>query len=125
MADKNPFKVLLVEDDPNVRLMASRGLEAHGFTVIAASSGQEALAMVESDGEAIDIVVSDILMPQMTGVELTERLVLVAPALPVLLVSGSLEHWREGDAGFLAKPYTPAVLARRVRLLLDADRERS
>jgi CheY-like chemotaxis protein len=93
--------------------------------VIEASTGSEALAIVERGAHPIDMLVSDVVMPGLNGRELAERFRVLCPGTPVLFISGHAEttiaHQGVLEAGveFLAKPFTPERLARRVREILD------
>jgi CheY-like chemotaxis protein len=117
--------VLVAEDESAVRGLASLTLRAHGYTVLEASTGTEALALVERGTRVIDLLVSDVVMPGLNGRDLAERFRGLRPGIPVLFISGHAETTiaHEGilDAGveFLAKPFTPDLLARRVREILD------
>jgi CheY-like chemotaxis protein len=117
--------VLVAEDESAVRGLASLTLRAHGYTVLEASTGTEALALVERGTRVIDLLVSDVVMPGLNGRDLAERFRVLRPGIPVLFISGHAETTiaHEGilDAGveFLAKPFTPDLLARRVREILD------
>jgi signal transduction histidine kinase/ActR/RegA family two-component response regulator len=118
--------ILLVEDDDAVRRVVARGLERRGYRVLSAASGRDALATAQSDAGPIALVISDVVMPDMTGralwVTLSERL----PGAKALFVSGYTQdvavHHELLEAGtaFLSKPLTMQVLARKVRTLLDA-----
>jgi two-component system cell cycle sensor histidine kinase/response regulator CckA len=115
--------VLVVEDDPSVREIAVRALRARGYQVVEASNGQEALAVAERLGPRIDLLVTDMVMPQMGGLDLAERLRESRPRLRALFTSGYSEEQaaqlREiEDARFLQKPFTGSALARRVREVL-------
>jgi CheY-like chemotaxis protein len=119
--------VLVVEDEPAVRHLAAGVLEDRGYTVLRASNGQEGLRIVrEHLGEPISLVVSDVVMPLMNGHVMAEWLKAMYPEIKVLFTSGytddTLERHGVQDAGvaFLAKPYTPDTLARKVRELLDS-----
>ena len=117
--------VLVVEDEDVVRSMTCRGLREHGYTVLEARNGAEALAVVEENLGSIDLVVSDVVMPEVGGRELAARLTLLDPALPVLYMSGYTGEdvvqrgLMDADAPFQQKPFTPDGLARSVRELLD------
>jgi nitrogen-specific signal transduction histidine kinase len=117
--------VLVAEDESAVRGLASLTLRAHGYTVLEASTGTEALALVERGTRVIDLLVSDVVMPGLNGRDLAERFRVLRPGIPVLFISGHAEttiaHQGILDAGveFLAKPFTPDRLARRVREILD------
>jgi DNA-binding NtrC family response regulator len=119
----------LVEDDTAVRSAAVAVLRRAGHTVIEASNGIEALRIVEDDATAIDIVISDMVMPGMGGRTLAAELEQRRPHVPVLLMSG---YTREAIPGrgelhpsraFIEKPFTPESLAKSVREVLDRSRE--
>jgi PAS domain S-box-containing protein len=118
--------VLLVEDEDSVRALAREFLTLFGYEVVETSSGEEALGVFEKVKETIDVVVTDLIMPGMGGVDLAKRLVVIKPGLKVLLVSGyardtleDLEFKSEGFA-FLQKPYTMEAFGRRLAELLHA-----
>ena len=117
--------ILLVEDDEAVRKLVRRTLEEQGYRLLVAASGTEALKIVQGHSGRIHLVISDVVMPQMGGRQLAERLKAARPEIRVLFVSGYTENsilrsgnLVEGEA-FLQKPFTPLALARRVRELLD------
>ncbi len=116
--------VLLVEDEDAVRKLAKRILERQGYTVVDARNGRDALSKVAAHPQTIDIVVTDMVMPEMNGRALVEHLHTTRPALRVLYMSGYTddEIVRRGllDAGvsFLPKPFTADTLARAVRVAL-------
>jgi signal transduction histidine kinase/HAMP domain-containing protein len=118
--------VLLVEDEEQVRRVSAQALRRAGYTVIEASSGEEALRALV--GRTVDAVVTDLVMPRMGGDELAARIRADHPGAKILLVSGYTEHSGalkaalEGGAAFLQKPYAPSVLAGRVRELLGPRR---
>jgi CheY-like chemotaxis protein len=118
--------VLVVEDEPVVRRLAVLGLRAQGYTVLEAADGVEALKIAERVALELDLVVSDVIMPGMSGPELLNRLAAMAPGAKRLLVSGHAESTVlpagpiDVGAAFLPKPFTPARLARKVREVLDA-----
>jgi CheY-like chemotaxis protein len=117
--------ILLVEDEEQVRTVALSILRKQGYQVIVAEHAGEALLICERHPETIDLLVTDVVMPQMSGPELAKRLVVLRPAMKVLCLSGYTDDSvvRHGvlDAGvaFLQKPITPASLARKVREVLD------
>ncbi|MGD0321928.1 MAG: ATP-binding protein [Acidimicrobiales bacterium] len=117
--------VLLVEDDDELRRLVARELTWRGYRVMEASGGAEALEVAGSLDEQVDLLVTDVVMPEMSGVELSRRLSERWPSVPVLFVSGHLQGGRAvredlaEDAELLAKPFTPDQLARRVRHVLD------
>jgi PAS domain S-box-containing protein len=119
--------VLLVEDAAPVRTLARRSLEAHGYTVLDAPDGPSALEVAAGHAAAIDILVTDVVMPGMSGRELAERLAPLRPSMKVLYTSGYTDDAmvRQGvlSAGvaFLQKPFVPESLARKVREVLDGE----
>jgi two-component system, cell cycle sensor histidine kinase and response regulator CckA len=119
--------VLLVEDAAPVRALARRSLEACGYRVLDASDGPTALELSARHGEAIDLLVTDVVMPGMSGRELAERLAPGRPSMKVLYTSGYTDDAmvRQGvlNAGvaFLQKPFVPDSLARKVREVLDGE----
>lgn len=80
--------VLVVDDETTVRRFAVRVLQREGYLVIEASDGAEALDLVRVEGTSVEVVVSDIVMPRLNGVELTQALSVSHPNLPVILMSG-------------------------------------
>ena len=122
--EKGSGTLLLVEDDPSVRGVTARLLEAAGYTVIEADSGRQALDIVEQTTEAIDLVITDVVTPEMSGRELAERLATLIPKTRVLFVSGYTDDAivRTGivdkNIAFLEKPFTPQILARKVAEML-------
>jgi len=119
--------LLLVEDERSVRELATRVLTEAGYHVIPASNGIEALAAVERHRGAIHLVVSDVVMPQMGGKELSDRLSSRAHATRVLFMSGYTDDAiarhgvLEEGTHLLSKPFTGATLLRKVRQVLDQD----
>jgi GAF domain-containing protein/CheY-like chemotaxis protein len=118
--------ILLVEDEDAVRTLVRDALRAGGYTVLEASHGDEALLICERHAAPIDLMVTDVVMPEMSGRELADRLALVRPGLKVLYMSGytdnAVVHHGVLDPGtiFLQKPFGPGVLMRKVREVLDA-----
>jgi CheY-like chemotaxis protein len=117
--------IMVIEDEDVVRSLASRGLRDHGYTVIEARNGVQALGYVKQHPGAVDLVISDVVMPEMGGREFGQRLAQVEPGLPVLYMSGYTgdDVVQRGllDAGapFQQKPFAPASLASKVRGMLD------
>jgi PAS domain S-box-containing protein len=117
--------VLVVEDEEAVRTMTGRLLQSEGYEVLEAANGREALEIVERYSGRVDLVITDVAMPVMSGRDLADRLKQRRASLPVLFMSGYTddEMVRRGliepDHPFLSKPFTPEVLAGKVRLLLD------
>ncbi len=121
--------VLLVEDDDAVRGIVQAALQAQGYTMLVASSGEEALTIAKAHVGQIDLLITDIVLPQMNGREVARRFHKKRPATVVLFTSGytdiSLNDASEPDkqVHFIGKPFTPAAIATRVRELLDARRQ--
>jgi len=117
--------VLLVEDDLMVRGYMREILESRGYRVLEARDGSEGLAVAERHADPIDLVITDVVMPNTSGPELVARLQEVRPGVPILYVSGRSDHaiFRggalRGDVALVEKPFTPADLAAKVRAALD------
>jgi two-component system, cell cycle sensor histidine kinase and response regulator CckA len=123
---KGSETVLLVDDEEGVRKLVSAILQSNGYSVIEANNGQAALSSYEKNAHKIDMVLTDVVMPQMDGFELGERLVEKNPEVKILYMSG----YRDNPVGtsesqpqqrrpFLHKPFTPDVLLAKVREILD------
>ncbi len=119
--------LMVVEDDPSLRQLARRVLEAEGYEVLAASNGQDALrAARHHKGSPIRLVVTDVIMPQMGGKVMAEWLKTTNPSLKILFTSGYTDDSftqngvLEPGVEFLPKPYTPTTLIWKVREMLDA-----
>ena len=110
--------MLIAEDEPGVRMLAVRALEAEGYRVIATSDGAEAAEAVRSGRVSPDVVITDVIMPRMNGRQLSDLVADRLPAVPVVFMSGHtgeeavLQRLIPPDAPFLAKPFTPDDLAR-------------
>lgn len=119
--------ILLVEDEPLVRGLAVQILRAQGFKVIDAADGEEALEFSQAYNGVIHLCVTDVVMPKMGGKELAEQLIVLRPGIKIMFASGYtdetvMQHGvLERGVEFLQKPYTLALLTRRVREVLDKD----
>jgi CheY-like chemotaxis protein len=117
--------VLVVEDEDGVRELVRQILVEHGHAVLTARHGRDALQLAERYERPIDLLVTDVVMPEMGGGELVTRLIELRPNLKVLYISGYTndELLRRGvhgaEAHFLHKPFTTDGLMRRVREILD------
>ncbi len=117
--------ILLVEDKEELRSTTRRVLERLGYTVLEAADGEEGLAALHSERSRIDLILSDVLMPKLSGPELYQAVHAVDPAARFLFTSGysesdiSQRSLLEPGVMFVAKPWTIADLARQVRKALD------
>ncbi len=120
--------ILVAEDEPIVRGLAQEILQDHGYRVLAANDGIQALEMARQHDGSIDLLLTDVVMPRMGGGELARRLQARRPEMRVLYMSGYTDHfllrqdWLGPGAAFLQKPFSPEGLARRVREALDRSR---
>jgi PAS domain S-box-containing protein len=118
-------RILVIEDEEIVRELTCRLLRDLGYTVLEAQHGLAGLGLIEKQEAAIDLVISDVVMPEMGGRELGEELGRRFPGLPVLYMSGYTGEdvvqrgLLEADAPFQQKPFHPDALARKVRDMLD------
>lgn len=120
--------VLLVEDEPGVRRLVNETLRLHGYTVLEARHGIEALLTGAKHAGPIHLLLTDVVMPQMSGPEVAEKLATVRPEVKVLYMSGYPDHPAFSKGGidtehsFLQKPFTPTTLAQKVREVLDGSK---
>ncbi len=118
--------ILVVEDEASIRMVARRVLERAGYTVLEADSGLAALGVIDAAAPKLDLVMTDLVMPGMTGIELAAELRQRRPNLKVLFTSGysadavadRLPH--DGDWNFIAKPYGMQELVVEIRRILDS-----
>jgi CheY-like chemotaxis protein len=124
-AETGTETILLVEDEAEVRRLARDMLARQGYQVLEASSGPEALQLWQERGGAVDMILTDVVMPHMSGPKLVERLKLLCPDLRVMYMSGYADEViaRHGvfssEAPFLQKPFSLDSLAQKVRSVLD------
>jgi CheY-like chemotaxis protein len=117
--------ILVVEDDANIRAVTERILTRRGYTVLAAGSPREAIVLAADAGRTIHLLLTDVLLPEMTGPRLAKVLLASRPRLTVLYMSGYTENaivhdgQLEPGVEFLPKPFGPAELLRKVREVLD------
>jgi PAS domain S-box-containing protein len=118
--------ILLVEDDISVREFAVEALNTLGYKVIWASNGQTAIELVETDSPHIDLLITDIVMPEMNGEELAKRIKAIYPELKIIFVSGYTDNHLLHDDGtlgkevnFIQKPYSIEKLAKEIRRILQ------
>jgi two-component system cell cycle sensor histidine kinase/response regulator CckA len=119
-------RVLLVEDEAPVRDLVARFLRHQGYTVLAAADGEQAISIAAEQGkERIDLLLTDIVMPKMSGKELADRLKSLRPDLKVVFTSGYTDNAivrhgvLEAGVNFLQKPFSMATLGRKIREVLD------
>jgi PAS domain S-box-containing protein len=118
--------ILLVEDDDAVRSISRRILTQHGYSVIEAGNGAEGLRLVDLAAKPIDLVLTDMVMPEMNGKELARQLRERYPEIRLLFMSGYTEDaalrqsFLEPETAFIEKPFEPAALADKVRQTLDS-----
>jgi two-component system, cell cycle sensor histidine kinase and response regulator CckA len=116
--------ILLVEDEDQVRVVASEILRKHGYKVVDARNAGEAMLLSETSG-AINLLLTDVVMPQMSGPVLAKRIAACFPGVRILCMSGYtddsiLRHGvLEATMAYLQKPFTPETLTRKVREVLD------
>ena len=117
--------VLVVEDDDGIRAVIKRILERAGHRVLEATNGAEALRICDASGDSVDLVLSDIAMPEMQGPDLARRIRELHPRMAMLLMSGYAESASQQEGfltdgvEFLGKPFSPDALTRKIRHILD------
>ncbi len=117
--------ILFIEDDVGIRNFAARILKEYGYTVLEANDGEHGLTLFNENKDNIHIIVTDTVMPRMSGRKLAEAVWQICPELPILFTSGYTEEEIVTDSvlnegiDFLSKPYHVEELVRRIRLLLD------
>jgi CheY-like chemotaxis protein len=119
--------ILVVDDHESARLGLQEMLKQHGYRVLAAASGKEALRFCEQ--EALDLVITDLAMPDLDGIELIRALHKSQSTLPILVMSGYSQEFLKipkalGAVGALEKPVEPPVLLDKIREILDAAQEK-
>jgi two-component system, cell cycle sensor histidine kinase and response regulator CckA len=123
--DRGTETVLLVEDEDEVRRLVQEVLEQHGYKVLSAAQPQEAMEICQKHRGRIELLLTDMVMPRMSGRELAERAARIRPDLKVVLMSGYTDDAALGpsfldpDLAFLKKPFTPAALTRKIREVLE------
>lgn len=121
-------KVLLVEDDEQVRSFIRMLLSTNGYEVLEASTGAEGLDIAENKSTAIDLLLSDMLLPELSGYDLAQKALELRPQMKVLFMTGYVEGdivqrcISELGASFLDKPFQPATLLGRVQEAIDSSR---
>jgi len=129
MVARGSETLLLVEDEDQVRRIVQEILEQQGYDVLAAANGEEALKLAELHGSKIHLLMTDVVMPQMSGRELAEELTALQPKLKVLYMSGYTDDaivrhgLLDASLSFIQKPFDAATAARKVREVLDSGVE--
>lgn len=116
--------ILLVEDEPMLRTLVRHILEVIGYNVMAAASGSEAMEICKGHDGAVHLLLTDVVMPQMSGPKLGEEVIKLRPDIGILYMSGYPEnvimrHGVSEGVPFLQKPFSPQALALKVREILD------
>lgn len=117
--------ILLVEDESVVRALAREVFQSHGYKVLEASNGEEALQIIQQAGEPFHLLVTDVVMPRMSGGQLADLVLAQLPETKVLYMSGYTDDTivrhgiQDHCVAFLQKPFTPDSLVRKVREVLD------
>ena len=121
--------VLVVENEAAIKALVQMALERHGYVVLTAESGSEALRLAADHHGPIDLLITDVVMPDFRGPELARRLVEQRPDLVTLFMSGYMDDALGEDTAtpsvpvdFIQKPFSPSALAARVREMLDRRR---
>ena len=119
----------MVEADPETRKLAAFMLQKRGYTVVEARSGIDALQLCEAGGVHADLLLTEVLMPKMSGADLAARLRELRPQMRVLYMSHATNRILrdmaiDRELGFLRKPFTMGLLAGKVRQALDAPSAR-
>ncbi|MCD4692478.1 MAG: PAS domain S-box protein [Calditrichales bacterium] len=124
---KGTETILVVEDEDEVRNLVCEMLQINGYNILEASNGENALSICEQYKEPIHLVLTDIVMPKMSGHDLVARLLHIQPQMKILYMSGytdiALVHkgMLDSDIKFIQKPFTPLDLARKIRGILDTN----
>jgi signal transduction histidine kinase/ActR/RegA family two-component response regulator len=118
-------RVLVVEDEPQVRAIAARSLTSAGFEVLQAANGALGLALLKEQRQPFDVIVTDVVMPELSGPDLVRAALKLDPRLGIVFMSGFPEAMHDahasdfGDAAFLAKPFAPSALVEAVKGCLE------
>ena len=123
--------LLVVENEAAIKTLVQMALERHGYVVLTAESGGEALRLAAAHRGPIDLLLTDVVMPDLRGPELARRLVADRPGLATLFMSGYMDDAIGEDTSlslpvpfeFIQKPFSPSALVARVREMLDRRRD--
>ncbi|HKH74170.1 MAG TPA: response regulator [Vicinamibacterales bacterium] len=121
--------LLVVENETAIKALVQMALERHGYVVLTAESGSEALRLAAAHAGPIDLLITDVVMPDLRGPEVARRLLEQRPDLVTLFMSGYMDDALGEDTAtfsvpvdFIQKPFSPSALAARVREMLDRRR---
>ena len=121
--------LLVVENEAAIAALVQIALERYGYLVLTAASGSEALSLAASHKGPIDLLITDVVMPDLRGPELAKRLVAERPDMPTLFMSGYMDDALEEAASmlpvpvdFIQKPFSPSTLTAKVREMLERQR---
>src|SRR3954463_996721 len=122
--DLQPYIVLLVEDDHDLHQMSKELLEEFGYKVVSAYNGADAIAIIEEKSQVIDVVFSDVKMPEnVSGFEVAKRLAVIRPDVPIILTTGYSEEVLKLESDYveveiITKPFSPKILDNRIREMI-------
>lgn len=131
MMPRGTETILVVEDEPHIRQLALDCLAYYGYNVMSSANGLEALQLIERLRQPVDLILTDVVMPKLSGRELSERITAIEPSIKVLFMSGYtndavVNHGvLDGATWFIQKPFTLEALATRVREVLDSDEQQA
>lgn len=120
--------LLVVENETAIKMLVQMALERHGYTVLTAESGSEALRLAAAHPGPIDLLITDVVMPDLRGPDLARRLAAERPGLTTLFMSGYMDDALGEDTSlpvlvdFIHKPFLPSALVAKVREILDRRR---
>jgi DNA-binding NtrC family response regulator len=121
--------LLVVENEGAIRALVKMALERQGYTVMSAESGSEALALAADHQGPIDLLITDVVMPDLRGPDLAKQMVAERPGLATLFMSGYMDDALGEETSslpvpvdFIQKPFLPSALVAKVRQLLDGKR---
>ena len=120
--------ILLADDDATTRAIVSRGLEADGHQVAVVPTGNEALELMRAQPDRFDLLITDVMMPGMTGLELASRAAEMRPRLGILIMSGLIEQLARASViegvrvETISKPFTLEQVRERVRSVIAGQR---
>jgi DNA-binding response OmpR family regulator len=123
MVERGAETVLLVDDENGVRKYMRKVLEAHGYRVLDAGDGDDAMELARRHSGRIDLLLTDDVLPGMQGTEVIRQFQELRPGVPAVRMSGYPEHftgYRDEGVGYLEKPFSPQSLLGRVREVLEA-----